>query len=445
MLFDNLINIKKHIYLFFIYLEKISDFFWSYIGFGIICAVGLYLTIASKGFQFKTIVSLKKNIQLIQSSSRSKYNGISPIKLLFTSAAGSIGLGNIIGIGIAVTIGGLGSIFWMWIASFFGMLLKYSEIFLGIKYRVQNKKGDFEGGPIYYMKHAFKSKIPGYFATLFLCIYGVEIYNFTVIVDRVSTQFSINKVVVILFLLLLITYTIIGGIKRVANVCSYIMPILMASYIIVSAYIICKNYYLIGSTLANILTSAFQGQAPIGGFAGATWIMGAHLGMSKTVYSGDICLGYDSIIQSQTPISDPKIQARLGIYAILADTIICFITTLVIALTGAWYKFTNVTSSDLMDKILMQYFSFAPNLMTTIIFFAGFTTIIAYLIVGMQSAILLGRNVGKYVYAVYAVFAFIFFSYFPQNQVMIIMSFTSGILLLLNILSIIKLRKQIKF
>ena len=431
-------------YLFFIYLEKISDFFWSYVGFSIVCLVGLYLTIISKGFQFKTIFSIKENVQLIKSSTISS-NGISPIKLLFTSAAGSIGLGNIIGIGMAVTIGGLGSIFWMWVASFFGMLLKYSEIFLGIKYRTQNSKGEFKGGPAYYMEKAFKSKIPGYLAALFLCIYGVEIYNFVVIADRISTQFNVNKFIIIVCLLLLITYTVIGGIRRVANICSYIMPVLMVTYIAISFYIIYKNYLLLSSIFANILTSAFQGQAKIGGFAGATWIMGAHLGMSKTVYSGDICLGYDSIIQSQTPISDPRIQARLGIYAIFADTVICFITTLVIAVTGSWYKLADITPSDLMDKILIQYFPFAPGLMSTIIFFAGFTTIIAYLIVGMQSAILIGNNVGKYLYIAYAIFAFIFFSYFSQNQVMIIMSFTSGILLLLNILSIIKLRKQIKF
>ena len=188
------------------YLDVIQQFFWSYIAFAIICLVGLYLTIISRGLQFRTLFTLRKTIKEIIQQGKVANKGISPLKLFFTSAGGSVGMGNIVGITMAVMIGGLGSIFWIWIASIAGMLLKYSEIYLGVKYRVHNEKGGYDGGPMYYLQAAFKSKIPAYLSAILLCLYGVDVYQFVVLVDRLEYEFVFDRWSIIAFLLILIIY-----------------------------------------------------------------------------------------------------------------------------------------------------------------------------------------------------------------------------------------------
>lgn len=428
----------------FQYLEYISDFFWSYIGFSLICIIGIYLTLKSKGLQFRTIRNVKNNIQEF-SSHASQREGLNPIKLFFASAGGSVGLGNVVGIGIAVMIGGIGSIFWMWIASFAGMLLRYSEIFLGMKYRQKNNKFGFDGGPMYYLQAAFKSKIPAYLAAIFLCIYGVEIYQFVVLTDRLHIAFDVNRNLILFLILISVIYSVLGGVKRIANICSYLMPIFMLSYIFMCMYVIFCNYTNIWHTIKQIFYTAFNGQAPLGGFIGSTWLMSAYLGISKTVYSGDICIGYDSVVQSETRISNPKAQAKIAIYSMLADTIICFFSTFVLAVTGSWWKLNHIIESDVMSTLLTQYFPNSHHFMTAVIFFAGYTTVIAYLVVGIKSAKFIFPKWGEKVYIIYACCSFIFFSYFSQTQVMVVMSFTSGVLVLINILGFWKLRKEIEF
>ena len=138
-------------------------------------------------------------------------------------------------------IGGPGSIFWTILASLSGMLLKYSEIYLGVKYRVQNPKGGFNGGPMYFLQKAFKPKVFAYVFAFLLCLYGVEISNFLIIVDRLEHSFEFDRYIIILGLLAAVIYSSIGGISRLANICSVIMPIFMIGYILFAIYIIDCN------------------------------------------------------------------------------------------------------------------------------------------------------------------------------------------------------------
>ena len=121
----------------FLYISLFEAFFWEYIGFSIICFTGIYLTIYTKGMQFKALRNVKKHWKEVLEDSHKDNQGIHPVKLMFASTGGMIGVGNIVGIGSAVLIGGLGAIFWIWVGSFCGMLIKYSEIYLGMKYRIK--------------------------------------------------------------------------------------------------------------------------------------------------------------------------------------------------------------------------------------------------------------------------------------------------------------------
>lgn len=428
------------------YLEEI---FWSYIGWVLICATGIYLTVKSRGFQFKVLANFKNNFrELRKEGKRGDRNGIHPFKLYFASIGGMVGIGNIIGIGTGVMIGGPGSIFWMWVACFCGMLMKYSEIYLGIKYRVSCGKGSYNGGPMYYLQEAFEGSFGKFLSYLFaalLCLYGIEVFQFTTLVERIEHTFNFDRSWIIGVLVLMCVYTVMGGIRRLSSICTVMMPMFMIGYIAICFYIIGVNLQTVPSIIAEIFVSAFAGHAPVGGFVGSTMIMAAYQGTSRAVYAGDIGVGFDSCMQSETMIVDPKKQAQISIYALFTDTFICMMTTMLLAVTGAWYSMNDLSPSEVISNVLSGYLPHADLFMTVLLFFAGFTTVTAYFAVGVKNASFISPKYGKWLYLVLGVCGFVYFPRFPAEDAMHIMQFLSGCLVMINVCGILKLIKEVKF
>ncbi|MDX1916727.1 MAG: amino acid carrier protein [Rickettsiaceae bacterium] len=439
-----MLEIFEHI---FSVLAIIDNLFGSYIGFTAICTCGIYLTILSRGKQFVVLFNIRSVIRDLMHESRdSTQAGIHPIKLLFASVGGMIGIGNIVGVGFAVMVGGPGSILWMWVASFSGMLIKYSEIYLGIKYRVKSKDNKtYNGGPMYYMQKVFKTSFFAYLSAFLICIYGVEIVQFVVLVNRFESSFHIDRNILVYSLLLLSLYASSGGVSRIASICTYFMPVFLLIYSFACLFIIFSNYQDLPKVIVEIFHGAFTGHAAYGGFVGSAMINTAYLGSSKAVYSGDIGVGYDSVMQSETRVASPIKQARLSIIALFMDTCICTLSCLTIAVSGAWYKSNHLEPSDIMSKIFGEYFSYSEYFLTLVYFFSGFTTVIAYFTVGLKSAKFLHEQYGQIIYYLFGSSCFILFSYFSEEKAMIIMSITSLMLLTINIFTILKVRKEIKF
>ena len=426
-------------------LRQVDDFFWSYIGFTLVVALGIYFSAKTKFFQFSVLGQLRKTIQELRKCSVDEKKGTHPIKLYFASVGGMIGLGNIVGIVTALIYGGPGALFWLWIASFSGMLIKYGEIYLGIKFRQPNKEGGYDGGPMYFIQKAFNGKFLAYLVSFLFCIYGVEVYQFVVVTEALTTGFSLNRHVVIGCLLIAVIYSGLGGIKRLANICSVMMPMFMIAYILMCLWVVIVNIDALPSTLWIALKSAFTGHAAVGGFAGSTFLLAAQHGIARAVYSGDIGIGYDATIQSETRSLFPEKQARLAIFALFSDTIICTMSLLVVLLTGIWQNPKGIEPSQFVSLALSEYFPFMEYFVPILLLLAGFTTIIAFFAVGLKSARFISPSRGKVLYYVYAVFAFIFFSFFDQTKVILIMSLSGGGLLLINLAGIFKLRHDIKF
>ncbi len=428
------------------FLTKIDDFFWSYLGVYLVILPGIYLTIRSKGFQFKVLYNFKSIFKDLHGVKKNKEDhGINPFKLYFASVGGMIGLGNIVIVITAVTLGGPGALFWMWIAALSGMLIKYSEIYLGVKYRVPNGKRGYDGGPMFYLQKAFGGKIIPILSALLMCIYGVEISQFKIISYTVSSTFDLNPILVLAALLILVFYTALGGVHRLANYSSVLMPPFMILYACMCLWIISYNYTALPTVMYDVITGAFTGYAPVAGFAGSSMIMAIHYGVARAVYSGDIAIGYDSIIQSETKTKHPELQAKLAIFGQLTDTFICTLSILVVLVTGIWTDASFKEPSEVILKAISDYFPYTDVVLSIIFFLAGYTTIIAYFTVGIKSAGFLSKKWGKYIYIAYALIAFISTYFTDQINLIMIMSLSGGLLVLLNMMGILKLRNHIKF
>lgn len=421
-------------------LTHLDDLFWRFFAFFCIIFLGMYLTFCSRFHQLR---KLPGTIALFFSlmKGKSKGEGVHPLKIFFASAGGMIGIGNIVGVATAVQIGGPGALLWVWIAGFVGGIVKYSEIYLGMKFRVQNSKGGIDGGPMYYLKRVFRGPLIPTFVALLLCVYGVEIYQFAVITASVEANWHISKWIVCIILLGLVFWAAFGGVKRIGSICTTLMPVFLLCYMLMGLYVIVREWNLIPQVISDVFRYAFTSHAAIGGFAGSSVLLTIQQGLARAIYSSDVGIGYDSIIQSESWES-PLTQAKLSVLAVITDNLVCSFSILLILLTGVWIE--PMEGSQLVQVALDKYFPCMTIFMPLFLIITGYTTLITFFCVGLKCATYLHPR-GKKVYSLYALVAFSFFTFFSQTHALLVMSLSGAMLLIINLLGVFLLRKEIDF
>lgn len=428
----------------FIYLDLLQEILWGYIGVGLIVVFGLYFSIKSKFFQITQFPKIVKNFFYLFKKKQTDERGTHPIQVFLAAVGGCIGIGNIVTVCLAVQIGGPGAVFWIWVTSLLGMLLKYGEIFLGLKYRVKNKNGSYDGGPMQFLPKAYKCKWIAYVAAALLCLYGVEVFMFKVIVNNVTANFDISATAVTILLLLAIFFAGFGGVQRVAKISSILVPIFVILYLVMSIWVICHYLDAIPSAIKLIFSSAFTGHAAVGGFLGSTLMMAMSNGVAAGCYTGDIGVGYASVIHAETKEKDPVRQSSLAIMGIFLDTIIiCTLTLLLILVTGIWSS--DIDASILVQTALSMHFPYMHIFMPLLIFLLGYSTVIAYFVVGLKSARFLFPKMGTWIFSTYAAIAFVCVLFFEPKQALTIMFLSGGGLVSINLVATFLLRKEISF
>jgi len=271
---------------------------------------------------------------------------VNHFKALTTALSATVGTGNIVGVALAIYLGGPGAIFWMWITGFLGMMLKYSEVTLAQKYRKFNSDGTVSGGPMYYMEFGLKEKLGKWakiLALIFasatiLCSLGTgNMAQSNSMADAMLTNYSIPNWVSGLFITSLVLLVIIGGLKRIADVTSRLVPFMAIVYVIAAMTVLIAEYDQIPRAFALIFTEAFTGTAATGGFVGSTFIMTLIWGVRRGLFSNEAGQGSAPIAHAA---AKTKYPAREGIVALLEpmiDTIIiCTMTALMIIVTDSW-------------------------------------------------------------------------------------------------------------
>lgn len=427
----------------FPWLESLRDNLWTCIGFPAILLLGLYFSFRSRFFQIRKFPHVIK-IFLSFLRPDPTHRGIHPLGAFWTSLGGCVGIGNVVAICGAVQLGGPGALFWVWIAALLGMTLKYAEVFLGMKYRVKNDQEGYNGGPMYYLQKIFKTAwIPNIFAILFV-IYGVEIYQFTVITNTLSTNFNINYLVITIILLVLVAFAGRGGIRRAAHLSSTMVPLFIISYLGMGFFVIYQNIAFVPEMLKTVFVSAFTGQAAAGGFVGSTMIMAVTQGVAQGCYSGDVGIGYASVIHSESSVIAPSKQACLTIFEIFIDTfVICTFSIFLILLTGVWKE--PIPETLLIQTALSQYYPHMHIFMPFFLFLLGYSTIIAFFCVGEKCALYLSPRYGRMLFFIFALSALFLFSFVETRQTFIVMSFVGVLLLFINTYGMFRLREEVSF
>ena len=424
-------------------LENIENILWGYIVLPILLTIGLYFSYKSRFLQFRRFPQIFKSF-IFTLTAKENDSGIHPLKAFFTCIGGPMGVGNVVAVCTAVQIGGPGALLWIWITAFIGMILKYSEVYLGMRYRVPDGYGGYRGGPMYFLQGAFKNLWIPKVVCFLLCLSNVEIYQFSVVTESIATNLNLNKYIIALSLMSLMIFVSRKGVNNVGRIASIFIPICIISYLIMGSFVILKHIAEIPSILMTVIHSAFNGHSAVGGFVGSTILITASQGMRRCCYSGDLGIGYASVIHSETRETVANKQASLTIIEIFLDSfVICTLSILLILITGVWN--TQIDASMLVQAALAQYYPGMHIFMPAFLLILGFTTIISYFCAGIKCAEFMAQRIGRKTYYVYAFVSCLLFVWLQSDQALTVMSINAAILLLINISGIYKLRHQIDF
>ena len=323
--------------------SAINGFVWGPIMLTLLIGTGLYLSVRAGFIQFRHFgYAISHTLGgLLRGKQRdAEGHNISPFQAVSTALASTVGTGNIVGVATAITIGGPGAVFWMWISAALGMMTKYSEIVLAVKYRETNEDGQYVGGPMYYLKKGVGEKHPALGSAMavvfaiFAALACFGIGNMTQgnsIASSMNSTFGIPTNITGIVLAIVVAIVILGGINSIAKVTEMLVPVMALLYLVLGVVILVIHADKIPAAFSDIFIGAFNPSAVMGGGAGVGIAMAIRMGFARGVFSNEAGLGSAPIAHAASSTKNPVEQGLWGIFEVFIDTIlVCSMTALII-------------------------------------------------------------------------------------------------------------------
>lgn len=356
----------------------LSGIVWGAPMLVLLVGTGIYLTIILKGMQFW---ALPHAMKLIFHKEHDGEGEISHFAALMTALAATVGIGNIVGVATAITLGGPGAVFWMWMTGLVGMATKYSEAVLAVKYRQRGHHHGFKGGPMYYLKYGLNMPKLGMTFAVFTAIAAFGIGNMTqanAVAQILSTEMSVPTWITGVVLLTLTAVVILGGIKSIGNFTSFLVPFMILIYVSVSLLILAMNLDKIGGAFSLIFYHAFNPIAAGGGFVGATMAAAIRYGVARGVFSNESGLGSAPIAAAAAKTNDPVRQALVSMTQTFIDTlVVCTMTALIILISPFWQQGVSPSALTMQSfQLYLGSFGGIVVIISTVLF--AYSTILGW-------------------------------------------------------------------
>ncbi|GAA0554851.1 alanine/glycine:cation symporter family protein [Actinomadura livida] len=324
------------------FLGDASSFIWGpWLLIPLLLLTGLYLTLLLRGLQVR---HFRLAFRLAFRKSDTEAEGdISHYQALSTALAATVGVGNIAGVATAIALGGPGAVLWMWFTGMVGMATKYSEAFLGVRFRRTDAAGEQGGGPMHYLRHGIKGPVGlilgGFFAVAgALAAFGIgNMTQANTVAANVEEEWGLDPVITGVIITVFAGAVILGGIKSIGRFTSAFVPVMIVLYIVGAAAVLAFNIDEIPAALGTIFTDAFTGTAATGGFVGAGVAAAIQYGVARGIFSNESGLGTGGIAAAAAKTSHPVRQALVSMTQTFIDTLVVVsFTALTIVITGVW-------------------------------------------------------------------------------------------------------------
>lgn len=427
---------------------------------------GVFLSVIMRFFQVRKfgfalkntlVASLKRMRKKDGSKNKSAGRTITPFEAFSTAVSGTVGTGNIVGVTTAILSGGPGAVFWMWVSAFFGSVTKYAEITLGLYYRKKDSQGEFIGGPMYYIKNGVKSR---WLAALFavftiLAAIGMGSVQADTIEKTWQAAFEIPSYVTAIVLAAITALVVIGGIKRIGKVTSYIVPFMALVFIALALVLVLVNIAAVPAALASIFTSAFTAKSLLGGFMGYGIAQAMRYGFARGIFSNEAGLGSSSIAHSCSDTKEPVEQGLWGIFEVFLDTfVICTLTALFVLTSGVDGNTVGDGAVVAMNAFTGVFGVFGEIAYSIILPLFAFSTILAWAVYGGKSAQYLfskhrkGGTLAFNITYIALIVGVAFLTYFSSDSlgtdfVWLISDMTNALMAFPNLIALVVLSKQV--
>ncbi len=406
-------------------IDKALGFFNEQIGYYLLLFIliptGIYYIFK---LRFLNLTHFRHTINII----RGKYDDkkdvgeINHFRALSTALSGTVGTGNIVGVALAIFYGGPGAIFWMWVTGFLGMVIKYAECSLAVKYRRKNEDGSMSGGPMYYMEMGLKNRL-GRFAKVLALIFAFATIISTFgtgnmaqahsIADALSDNYHIPVWLTGLVIASVVMIVIIGGIRRISDVTSRLVPFMAIIYFLAAISVILISYDQIPAAFALIFTDAFTGTAAQGGFLGSAFIVTLRYGVARGIFSNESGQGSSAIAYAAAKTNSPAREGLVASIGPFIDTLcVCTLTALVIIVTGAWksgIEGVGMTIEGMNTGLArIGIYHFGEHIVAGALLLFAFSTIIGWSYYGSKATeYLFGTKAVPYYFVLYGVVVFL--------------------------------------
>ena len=321
----------------------VNSFAWGPIMLLLLVGSGVYLSIRTGFIQVGKFGYIMKNTvgSLFRKGDKKDHGkNLSPFQAVTTALAGTVGTGNIAGVTGAIFVGGPGAVFWMWVSAFFGMCTKYAEIALAMKYREKDANGVYHGGPMYYITNGLGKNFK-WLAVIFAILGGLASFGIgniaqsSEIAGAMNGLFKLTPLITGIILAVVVAIVVLGGVKRIGQVTSYIVPFMAIFYILCGIIVIVMRITSIPAAFVEIFKGAFSFEAVGGGIFGYVIMQAMRQGFARGVFSNEAGLGSAPIAHAASSTEEPVEQAMWGVFEVFIDTIIiCTITALTVILSG---------------------------------------------------------------------------------------------------------------
>ncbi|NBI42342.1 amino acid carrier protein [[Haemophilus] felis] len=426
-------------------LSSINSFIWGPPLLILLSGTGLYLTFRLGFIQF---IQLPRALSYLFKTEQGtgKKGDVSAFAALCTALAATIGTGNIVGVATAIQAGGPGAVFWMWLVALVGMATKYAECLLAVKYRVKDKHGFMAGGPMYYIERGLGLK---WLAKLF-AVFGVLVAFFGIgtfpqvnaITHAMQDTFSVPIPLTASVITALVAMIILGGVRRIGVVSSYIVPFMAVLYVFTSLVILLLNWQAVPQAIALIIHSAFDPSAALGGALGFTVMKAIQSGVARGIFSNESGLGSAPIAAAAAKTNEPARQGLISMTGTFLDTIVvCSMTGIVLVLTGAWQS-TDMAGAALTNYAYSQGLGIGlgGTIVTIGLLFFAFTTILGWCYYGERCVVYLAGVRGIKIYR----FIFIVLvgcgAFIHLDLIWILADIVNGLMAFPNLIALIGLR-----
>jgi alanine or glycine:cation symporter, AGCS family len=419
------------------YVLAINDVLWTYVIVALLIVAGLYFTIRSRFVQFRFI----KEMFRLLGEGMGKKDGISSFQAFCISTASRVGVGNIAGVAMAIAIGGPGAVFWMWLIAIIGSASAFIEATLAQVYKV--KDGDtFRGGPAYYMEKGLNRRWMGIlFAILITLCFGLvfnSVQANTITVAFEST-YGINRAVLGLIIAAVFAVIIFGGVKRVARITEWMVPVMAVIYILLALYVVLTNITQLPAVFKQIFAGAFGLEQAVGGGIGAAMMQGIKRGL----FSNEAGMGSAPNAAATATVSHPAKQGMIQALGVFVDTlIICSCTSMIVLFSSA-FTHDNLSGIEIAQLALNQQVGvWAEHFLTISIFLFAFSSLIGNYYYGETNIEFIRENKTWLLIYRLAVVAMVIWGSVTQVQVVWdLADLFMGLMAILNLIAILLLGK----